>query len=109
MTASAAKSAWPASVDRSATTFTPRAANSFMTMSRPPLPKSLLTQTTAAVLAFTSSAMYLAIFGIDDCWPNEVRNTNLLPACVSSAASPPMMLAISAWATSGAVTFTEPE
>ncbi len=26
--------------------------------------------------------MYLATLGMDDCWPNEVRNRNLLPACV---------------------------
>src|SRR5450631_3094345 len=77
--------------------------------SRPPLPKSLLTQTIATDLALMSSLMYLATFGIDDCWPNDVRNRNLLSPRVSSAASPPMICAIPASAASGAVTLTDPE
>ena len=84
-------------------------ANSLVMTSRPPLPKSLLTQTIATDFAFSSSLMYLATFGIEDCWPNEVRNRNLLPPCVSSAASPPMICAMPASAASGAVTLTDPE
>ena len=63
----------------------------------------------ATDFAFNSSLMYLATFGIEDCWPNEVRNRNLLPAWVSSAASPPMIWVMPASAASGAVTLTEPE
>src|SRR3954465_6757225 len=91
LAASAAKSAWPASVDRSAATLMLYLANSLVMTSRPPLPKSLLTQMMATDFAFSSSLMYFATFGIDDCWPNEVRNRNLLPAWGSSAASPPLI------------------
>ena len=106
---SAAKSACPASVERSAATLILYLANSLVMESRPPLPKSLLTQTMATDFAFSSSLMYFATFGIEDCWPNEVRNRYLLPVVVSSAASPPMICAMPASAASGAVTFTEPE
>ncbi len=54
---SAAKSAWPASVEMSATTLMLRAFISLVKLSRPPLPKSLFTYTTATVFAFTVSRM----------------------------------------------------